>query len=506
MGRSTSAAAAASRKTREHRSQLVGVAGDGQQPRPHVLAALGVVRREGGHPQRPVLLLGGGPLVQGGRAGGVEHAGVAADLVQGDQAVPAVEGGVLDALGHHRSPGLLQPDREVDRRRVLLALDLRQAHQQLELGLEVEAGGHGTDEGVLDPLARQGGQPLVGVDVGAVDLAGDEQLDDGLAQPLGVLLGQRLAGPAGEPLDLRAERLVDDLALGRVDRPLDVGLAARLGPGPVEDRRGGRVDQRGLDRLHRVVPGGAVAGPGGGQPLGALEDLLDPDQRAGHGGLAQLGEVALGVGQAVGVVDPEAVDDAVVVERQQHPVGGLEHVRELDPHRDQLVDLEEAPVVEHRVGLAPAGQLVVLAGQHLGDVVALGAQRHRVDVLEVADHGLAVELVQDQVARLQGLGERAAEHREPEPAAAGLPVDVEPVRGGGVAALAQHGPQRGVGGLGRHQRHVVGHDVDDEAQVELAGGRGQGAQALLTAEVLRDPGVVQHVVPVHGAGDGLQDR
>ena len=57
------------------------------------------------------------------------------------------------------------------------------------------------------------------------------------------------------------------------------------------------------------------------------------------------------------------------------------------------------------------------------------------------------------------------------------------------------------------ERHVVvGHDVDDEAEVVLAGRGGERPQALLAAEVAGDPGVVQHVVPVHGAGHGLQHR
>ncbi len=38
---------------------------------------------------------------------------VAADLVERDQPEPAVEGGVLDALGHHRAAGLLEAHDEL---------------------------------------------------------------------------------------------------------------------------------------------------------------------------------------------------------------------------------------------------------------------------------------------------------------------------------------------------------------------------------------------------------
>ena len=40
---------------------------------------------------------------------------VAADLVEADEPVPAVERGVLDALGHHRPAGLLEPHDELVR-------------------------------------------------------------------------------------------------------------------------------------------------------------------------------------------------------------------------------------------------------------------------------------------------------------------------------------------------------------------------------------------------------
>jgi hypothetical protein len=43
-----------------------------------------------------------------------ERTRVAADLVQRDQALVPVEGGVLDALGHHRRAHLLEADGELE--------------------------------------------------------------------------------------------------------------------------------------------------------------------------------------------------------------------------------------------------------------------------------------------------------------------------------------------------------------------------------------------------------
>ena len=84
-----------------------------------------------------------------------EASRVAADLVQAEQAVVAVEGGVLDALRHHGRRRLLEADDE----RVVAALleqqDRREPRRQPGLG----------DRLAVEAVDRAG----VGVDVGAVD-------------------------------------------------------------------------------------------------------------------------------------------------------------------------------------------------------------------------------------------------------------------------------------------------------------------------------------------------
>jgi hypothetical protein len=90
-----------------------------------------------------------------------------------------------------------------------------------------------------------------------------------------------------------------------------------------------------------VVP---VVAQSGGQLLARLQDLLHDDPRAA-GLLGQPVEVAAGIGQAVRVVDAQAVQHAVAHLLQQQRVRGVEDLRDLDAHPGQRRDVEEAAVV-----------------------------------------------------------------------------------------------------------------------------------------------------------------
>ena len=119
-------------------------------------------------------------------------AGVAADLVERGEPEPAVERGVLDALGHHRAAGLLEAHHELVPVRAAAAVAERERGDQVErvvplLGqLLVGRGCGGVStirrDGVRRRLARD--------DVGAVDGERDQQLDERLAQPAAGVVAQ----------------------------------------------------------------------------------------------------------------------------------------------------------------------------------------------------------------------------------------------------------------------------------------------------------------------------
>src|SRR5690606_37727700 len=100
-----------------------------------------------------------------------EDAGVAAHLVERGEAWVAVEGAVLDALGHHHAAGLL----EAQRRRVLWVAEHR--GQLVERLGEVRPATARLGEGEVEVLAAFG-------EVGAVDREAGEDLGDGVDEGL----------------------------------------------------------------------------------------------------------------------------------------------------------------------------------------------------------------------------------------------------------------------------------------------------------------------------------
>ena len=84
--------------------------------RPRVLAALGVMRRAGQHRVRPVRGALGVGLVKGAPAAMPNRSGAPPTSFSATNRLIAIEGRVLDALGHHRPGVLLQPHGEAQRR------------------------------------------------------------------------------------------------------------------------------------------------------------------------------------------------------------------------------------------------------------------------------------------------------------------------------------------------------------------------------------------------------
>ena len=188
----------------------------------------------------------------------------------------------------------------------------------------------------------------VAADVGAVDGQRRERRLEPLdARPV-----------APQPVDVGRERRARLLQLGlvrpRAERPR---VAGELLPQRGQRRLARGIDEQRRDVVEELVADRPLDGPVA-QRLAGIEDLLHPHVRGAA--VAEPLEVAGRVGQAVGMVDPQPVDQALAHERQGEPVRLGEHGRILLAHAGQVVDVEEAPVpagrrVEVEEARAPLG-------------------------------------------------------------------------------------------------------------------------------------------------------
>ena len=180
--------------------------------------------------------------------------------------------------------------------------------------------------GVLDP-------PRPRLDVGAVH---PEERERALER---VHVARR---GAAEALELGREGRRRLLVLG-VERPRAerARVARDRLPQRGQRRLAGGVDEQRRRVVEELVADGARHRPVA-QSLAGVEDLLHP--HVGHAGLAQRREVAGGVDQPVGMVDPQAVDLPVGHQGEREPVGLLEHRGVLLAHARKVVDVEEAAV------------------------------------------------------------------------------------------------------------------------------------------------------------------
>jgi hypothetical protein len=305
---------------------------------------------------------------------------------------------------------------------------------------------------------------LPGHHVRAVAVHRHEELDHRVVQrPAGVVaqvdvVGADVDEQVDEAVDLGVLPALHDLALGCVDELVEVAhRRARAGPDLVVQQRERRlrrgVGQDAGDAAQRVVAGRAVAGPVRRQLLLALEDLLHDDvgtPAVGPSGLRQASQVAARVREAVGVVDPEAVEHAVGEQVEQHPVGRLEDDRVLDADRGQGVDVEEPAVVELLVRHAPVREPVPLLVDELGHRQVLGAGADREHVVEVPEHRLGddgpalpdrhVLGAQLELPGVEDLADARAEHRHEDRTLRHGPVHVQPARVAGPGPVAQHRP------------------------------------------------------------------
>ena len=236
-----------------------------------VLSALGVVGGGCQHRARPMLRTLCIGLVEGA-GGNAEPLGFAADLVEGDEPVVAIEGGILQTFGHHRTAVLLQLHRETKHAgAVEAALRFRGQAAGQQVMQEVEY--RGVDDRVMP--ARLGESPgegapvcavLVGVelDIGAIDRkAGDDLLDRPLQHGLGEILRHRIL-PCDAPciaakrIQFAGHLVFHDAYLAVIDDGRELGVeAGEFLVSGGEALLAGRVDQHAEHQVGEVVAGGA---------------------------------------------------------------------------------------------------------------------------------------------------------------------------------------------------------------------------------------------------------
>ena len=259
---------------------------------------------------------------------------VAADIVESKQPAVAVEGGVLDALGHDRRRRLLKAgDERAGAERVVGAVDRQRRHRP---GERLGRGAPGIWHMWICACVRW-----------------------------------RAWGLAGESFDLGRERRLRLLELGleRVGAER-TRVAAELVPQLGQQRLAGRIDEQPADVVEELVADGARHRPVAGSRSLEAEDLLDPDPPGAA--VAQAAQITRGIGEAVGMVDAQPVDHALLQQPQDQAVGRVEHLLELDANPGEVVDVEEATVAAaDRVDVEEA-----LAQLRIGPEAVGGIGRH----------------------------------------------------------------------------------------------------------------------------------
>ncbi len=112
----------------------------------------------------------------------------------------------------------------------------------------------------------------------------------------------------------------------------------------------GGIDEHAVHVVEKAIAGRAFDRPVFGQGFVGAEDLLDDEverivPHATHRVL-QPAEIRGRIEQAIGMIQPQSRDPVLRDEPQDQPVGGVEDTGILHPEAAQLVDVEEAPIVD----------------------------------------------------------------------------------------------------------------------------------------------------------------
>ena len=228
------------------------------------------------------------------------------------------------------------------------------------------------------------------------------------------------------------------------------------------------------------------------------------------------------------MIDAETVDQPFGEKSKQRRMGCLEHFLVLDAQRRELGDFKEAAPVDRIVRGLPRGEAIVLGLEQFvqmrarlgrwrvevfeiarrGDRAAFGRKwKDVIEVLRLASVGVGV-IGERYFSRLERLAIGPAEDGQEDLAAQLIvdrrPVDVEEFRVAARLPVLQHVPPPPI--LAADDGHVVGHDVDDEAEPAGAQRRDEAAKPLLAAKLRVDLRRVDHVIAVHRAWTRLENR
>jgi len=339
----------------------------------------------------------------------------AAHLVGRHEAVVDVEQRVLEALRHERARELLEAQghpqpvgSRVRRQRVQLAQE-QEALDEVQLVPQARILAPRAADGVRDEAPVLLAE-AVHRHVGAVDREPGQHLDDGAPEAV----ERDVAAVARATRDgLHLERQVVDVArhLLADDEALAVGdqrpvrLAARL-EALVDAREGplrARVAEEARQARHELVACRAVRRPVGRERLVVREDLLDDDPGVVADVAAQPREVLLRVVEAVDVVDAQPRQQPGPHQLVHEGVRVAVDALVLDPHRDEPVDVEEAPVVQLLGRDLPERQAEALARQERVEAV----ERLRAPGLTVERRDICLDVRADLVVRRHHLGQQA---------------------------------------------------------------------------------------------------
>ena len=291
---------------------------------------------------------------------------VAADFVYGHQRVVHVKRRVFQSLGHHRSGELLPAHNEI--KIVLLAL------LQVPGGLHKE---YATEKREGRPIARNRDRILYTSavrfrnprvpDVGPVDRQTRCHRDKRVFQLLGPQIScmpiflRQLRQAAHERIDLAGEQFFHHLTLS---------FAKDFGKRPVRARefridlfepvKAFGIDECPVDEIEEVIACGSVRIPVEREQLVSGKYALDDDVDRG-----QPIKIALGVPQAVNVIDPQASHLAVCNELEHVGVSRLKNILPFNAQTDEIADIEKSPIVDGVGCLTPERQPVMLPGKNL---------------------------------------------------------------------------------------------------------------------------------------------